>query len=201
MFTTRVVGKTPICKTQGTSTLRCNTATRLCPPSLPCIWPHADRRRSLPLCLPLLLLLLSRPAEIASEELKGRVFEVNLADLTATVEGKTPDEGFRKIKLICEDVQGKNVLTNFYGCSFTRDKMCSLIRKWQTLIEAYVDVKTADGYTIRMFCIAFTKRADNQIKKTCYAKSSQIRAIRKKMVDIMAAEASKDELKDLVAKL
>ena len=133
--------------------------------------------------------------EIASEEMKGRVFEVNLADLYKD------DDGFRKIKLICEDVQGKSVLTNFYGCSFTRDKMCSLIKKWQSLIEAFVDIKTTDGYSIRMFCIAFTKRVEGQIRKTCYATSAQVRAIRKKMVDIMSAEASKCELKDLVAKL
>lgn len=40
----------------------------------------------------------------------------------------------------------------------------------------------------------------NQIKSTCYARSSQIRAIRKKMVSIMAAEASKCQLRDLVKK-
>jgi hypothetical protein len=62
-------------------------------------------------------------AEIASDELKGRVFEINLGDL------KDNNEGYTKVKLICEEVQGKNVLTNFYGLSFTRDKISSLIRK------------------------------------------------------------------------
>jgi small subunit ribosomal protein S3Ae len=61
--------------------------------------------------------------------------------------------------------------------SFTTDKLRSLVRKWQTLIEAHVDVKTTDNYTLRMFCIAFTKRRPNQVKRTCYAQSSQIRQV------------------------
>lgn len=40
-----------------------------------------------------------------------------------------------------------------------------------------------------------------QIKKTSYAQSTQVRAIRKKMVDIMTREASTVDLNDLVAKL
>lgn len=60
---------------------------------------------------------------------------------------------------------------------FTTDKLRSLVRKWQTLIEAHVDVKTTDNYTLRMFCIGFTKRRANQVKRTCYAQSSQIRQV------------------------
>jgi len=60
---------------------------------------------------------------------------------------------------------------------FTTDKPRSLVRKWQSLIEAHVDVKTTDNYQIRIFCIAFTKKRPNQIKKTCYAQSSQIRQV------------------------
>jgi small subunit ribosomal protein S3Ae len=60
---------------------------------------------------------------------------------------------------------------------FTTDKLRSLVRKWQSLIEAHVDVKTTDNYQIRIFCIAFTKKRPNQIKKTCYAQSSQIRQV------------------------
>ena len=64
------------------------------------------------------------------------------------------------------------------GMDFTTDKLRSLVRKWQSLIEAHVDVKTTDNYTLRLFCIAFTKKRPNQIKKTCYAQSSQIRQVR-----------------------
>lgn len=98
-FENRTAGKTPVSRTQGTSTF-----------------------------LPPLIVLRTRVtwlrlAEIASDSLKGRVFEVNLGDL------RKDDEGFRKFKLICEEVQGKNVLTNFYGMTFTKDKMSSLIKK------------------------------------------------------------------------
>merc|ERR1711881_731416 len=59
---------------------------------------------------------------------------------------------------------------------------------WQSLIEANVDVKTLDGYVLRCFCIGFTKKRPFQIRKTSYAQSAQIRAIRKKMTDIMTKE-------------
>jgi len=61
--------------------------------------------------------------------------------------------------------------------SFTTDKLRSLVRKWQTLIEAHADVKTTDNYTLRMFCIGFTKRRSNQVKRTCYAQSSQVKQV------------------------
>eukprot|EP01052_Picozoa_sp_SAG31_P034334 SAG31_NODE_3999_length_3677_cov_4.742873_3_plen_134_part_00 len=112
-------------------------------------------------------------AEISSDSLLGRVYEINLADLQ-----KDEDQAFRKIKLKCEEVAGRNCLTNFAGMDMTRDKLCSLVRKWQSVIEAHVDVKTADGYVVRMFCIAFTKKRPNQVKKTCYAQSSQERQVR-----------------------
>merc|ERR1712196_497478 len=74
------------------------------------------------------------------------------------------------------------------------------LNKWQSLIEANVDVKTVDGYVLRCFCIAFTKKRQFQIRKTSYAQSAQIRAIRKKMVEIMTAEVSKCELIKAVEK-
>ncbi|KAG9247892.1 40S ribosomal protein s3ae [Calycina marina] len=132
----------------------------------------------------------------ANDSLKGRIFEVSLADLQ-----KDEDHAFRKVKLRVDEVQGKNCLTNFHGLDFTSDKLRSLVRKWQTLIEANVTVKTTDDYLLRVFAIAFTKRRPNQIKKTTYAASSQIRAIRKKMVEIIQREAATVTLSGLTAKL
>merc|ERR1711953_728907 len=83
----------------------------------------------------------------------------------------------------------------------TRDKQMSLIRKWSTLIEAHVDVKTTDGYLVRLFVLAFTKRRPDQVKTNCYAQSAQIRKIRAKMVEIMSNEAGKVQLRELVKKL
>ncbi len=146
----------------------------------------------------LTLLFVFLRSEIASESLKGRVFELSLADLN----GGDEAQAYRKIRLVCEDVQGTNVITNFHGMDITRDKLCSLIRKWQSLIEAFVDVRTTDGYHLRIFAIAFTRKQINQgAKSTCYAQSGQIRNIRKKMFEILTEEASKSDLKELVQKL
>jgi len=139
----------------------------------------------------------SAGTKIASDGLKGRVLELNLADLAVDAE----DLAYKKIRLCVEEVQGRNCLTDFHGMDLTRDKHQGLIRKWHTLIEAYCDIKTTDGYLVRMFCLAFTKRHDDQVKNNCYAQSSQIRRIRKKMVEIMTAEASKVQLRELVKKL
>lgn len=133
--------------------------------------------------------------KIASESLKGRVFEANLADLK-----KNEEEAHRKIKLRCEEVDGENVLTSFHGMDLTRDKLCSLIKKWQTLIEAKVDVKTSEGYSLRIFVIAFTKKQDKQVRKTCYANSAQVKAIRKRMVDIVMSEAKGADMRKLSTK-
>jgi small subunit ribosomal protein S3Ae len=135
--------------------------------------------------------------KLAKDGLMGRVFEASLGDLKANAE----DDAFRKFKLRVEEVQGTNCLTNFYGMDLSSDKLRSLVRKWHTLIEAYADVKTTDGYLLRLYCIGFTKRRNNQIKKTSYAQSAQVRSIRRKMVEVMTREASSVDLNDLVAKL
>jgi len=137
----------------------------------------------------------SAGARNAEDDLKGRVVEVNLADL----QGRE-DDSYRKIKLRVEDVQGRYCLTNFYGMDFTTDKLRSLIKKWQTLIEAHVEAKTTDGYFLRVFCIGFTKPRDNQVKETCYAQSSQVKNIRSKMREIMLREITSVTLRELVLK-
>jgi small subunit ribosomal protein S3Ae len=133
--------------------------------------------------------------KIASDALKGRVFEVSLADL------QNDEVAFRKFKLVSEEVQGRNVLTNFHGMDMTTDKLRSMVKKWQTMIEAHVDVKTTDGYLLRLFCIGFTMRRQNQVKKTAYAQTTQVRTIRRKMVEVMSREVSANDLKEVVNKL
>jgi small subunit ribosomal protein S3Ae len=107
---------------------------------------------------------------------------------------------FRKIKLQCEEVKGTECYTSIYGFDITRDLLCQIIRKWHSLIEARVDVKTADGYFIRLFCIGFTARRGNQLKATCYAKASQKKAIRKIMMETMVKEAQRSSIRDLTEK-
>jgi len=134
---------------------------------------------------------------IARDGLVGRVFEASLGDLKPQGE----DDAFRKFSFKVEEVSGSQCLTSFYGMTLTTDKLRSLVRKWHSLIEAYADVKTTDGHVLRLFCIGFTKRRPNQTRKTTYAQSSQVRAIRKKMIEVMQKEASSVELAGLVDKM
>jgi small subunit ribosomal protein S3Ae len=82
--------------------------------------------------------------------------------------------------------------------STTRDKICQLVKKWQSLIEAFVQVKTKDGFLLRIFAIGFTARRRRQVKATCYTTNSQNKSIKKKMQEIMIAEVQKHNLKDLI---
>lgn len=59
--------------------------------------------------------------KLASDSLKGRVFECSLADL------QNDEIAFRKFKLVAEDVQGKNLLTNFHGMNLTTGKYSNQI--------------------------------------------------------------------------
>jgi len=92
--------------------------------------------------------------EIAADSLKGRVFEVSLADLNR----ESNEHAWRKMKVQVEEVKGYDCFTNFYGMDITRDKLCTLVKKWHSLIEAFVQTKTSDGYLLRIFCIGFTQR-------------------------------------------
>lgn len=150
---------------------------------------------------------------IATDYLKGRHFEFYLGDLKrennsdenykkqAETDGQA-QYGFRKIDLVCEEVKNNDCLTNFAGMTLTTEKLRDSIKKWHSLVEAHEDVRTTDGYLLRLFCMARTKQGHvNQIKKTCYAKSSQIREIRKKMVDTMRNEVISCNLEEVVNKL
>eukprot|EP00771_Trimastix_marina_P000381 gnl/Trimastix_PCT/14.p1 GENE.gnl/Trimastix_PCT/14~~gnl/Trimastix_PCT/14.p1 ORF type:complete len:259 (-),score=118.38 gnl/Trimastix_PCT/14:85-825(-) len=130
------------------------------------------------------------------DDLKGRVFEVSLADLTAN-----EDDFYLKLKMRCVEVMGRNCLTTFHGLNLTTDKLKGLVRKFSTLVEGNVDVRTVDGYHLRLFAIGFTRKRPNQIRKTSYAQASQVRQIRKKMVDIMKRRSTGCDLKELVKKL
>jgi len=134
--------------------------------------------------------------KIASDQLKGRVVETSLADLN----DKSEQMAWRKVKLCIEEVQGRACLTNFHGLDMTRDKYCSYLKKWQSTIEIHSEVKTLDGYILRIFVVAFTGRQTGQVRKCSYAQHAQIKQIRKKITDILSAEAQGVNLVDLVQK-
>lgn len=101
---------------------------------------------------------------------------------------------WRKVSLIVDQTEGRQAITSFYGVDTTRDELCSLIKKRKTLIEAISDVKSQDGYVLRVFVIAFTRESPNQKRKTNYALSSQQKIIRKRINDIIAKEVGKSNV-------
>ena len=96
--------------------------------------------------------------KIISDGLKGCVFEVTLVGL------QDDKVALRKFKLITEDVQRKNCLISMAWIS-SLTKYVPWLKKWQTMIEAHVDVKIIDGYLLHLFCVGFTKKCNNQIWK------------------------------------
>jgi small subunit ribosomal protein S3Ae len=124
--------------------------------------------------------------KIAADSLRGRVFTVSLGELNRDAH----ESAWRNIKLQIEEIKGFDCYTNFHGMDVTRDKLCSLVKKWHSLIEAFVQAKTTDGYLVRLFAIAFTRRHKHQVKATCYAKGSQQKILRSKMMEIMLGEVT-----------
>ena len=89
------------------------------------------------------------------------------------------------------------VYTQFAGMRLTRDKLGSLLRKYRTLVNAEVDVKTQDGFIIRMFAMGFTKKLNNSQKKHAYANQTETRKIREEMINSMREAASNNNVGQL----
>ncbi len=117
----------------------------------------------------------------------GRVVTQTQADLAPEQESFA----WRKVKLIVDQVEGKQALTTFYGLDTTRDELASLVKKRKTMIESVQEVKTSEGYLLRIFAVCFTKESQFQKKRTNYALASQVKAIRRRMVNIIAEYVAK----------
>ena len=118
---------------------------------------------------------------ISTEVIKGRVVETTLADLKTQADNMF----WRKVKLQVEDVEGRFCRTSFWGLDMTRDKLCQFIRKWHSLLDIVADVKTQDGFVMRVFVNAFTLKQREQFTKTSYANGAQEKTIRKRATDIL----------------
>jgi len=131
-----------------------------------------------------------------------RTFVINLGDLQNEEKKNEHDElSWKKYKFVTEEVFGDKVLTQWHGMSITRDKRCSLIRKWHSMITGFCDAKTTDGYILRFKALCFTKRQSTQIKKNCYAKTSQKALIRARMREVIKSHVTSGDLKSVVRKL
>ena len=128
------------------------------------------------------------------DAVRGRVVTYLQADLSQ----QNTDYLWRKVKLIVDEVAGKDARTSFYGLDTTRDELCFSIKKWRTMIEAVCDVKTNDGYILRVFTIAFTRKIERQKRHTAYALSSQVKLIRKKIIEIINKEVNKSNITQIL---
>ena len=111
----------------------------------------------------------------ARKSLDSRHFVINLGDLQNEERKNQHDDlNWKKFRFSTEETFGVQLLTQWHGMEITRDKRCSLIRKWHSMIEAFCDAKTLDGYVLRVKALAFTRRQSTQIRKNCYAKTTQV---------------------------
>jgi len=119
------------------------------------------------------------------EHLMGRNTEVSLQDLTSDY-SKT----HIKLRFKVHSVEGSQAFTKFIGHDITSDYMRRQTRRKRSKIDAIVDVRTRDGYRMRIKPSAFTDRR---------IQSSQQRALRMNMTLLFQEAASKKTMSGLVS--
>ena len=117
-------------------------------------------------------------------KLLGRVIETTLYDLTGDITQVHVHLYFQIWK-----VEGETAYTRFKGHELARDYVRSLTRRKSSKIAAIVNVITKDGYKLRVTSIAWT---------TYRCKTSQKRAIRKIMMDLVTKTAAEKTLDELI---
>ncbi|TFH04443.1 MAG: 30S ribosomal protein S3ae [Methanosarcina sp.] len=111
--------------------------------------------------------------------LLGRNVETTVGELTNDM-----SKNNTKVILRISNVVGDIATTDLMGHELTTDYIRSIVKRQTSRIDANVDVKTKDGYVIRVKPTCFT------IKR---ARSSQIKAIREMMVEIVKKRASESD--------
>lgn len=89
--------------------------------------------------------------KVVSVGLKDHAFEVSLADI------QIDQVAVRKFKQVIGKVDIENCLS--HGMDLTQDKMCSVVKKWQIMTKAEVDVKTTNCYLLNLFVLVSLKKA------------------------------------------
>ncbi|KAI5148453.1 small subunit ribosomal protein S3Ae [Enteropsectra breve] len=126
----------------------------------------------------------------------GRTFSVNQGDLN----GDNRDT-HRNFSFKVGEVKGNDCVSYFNGMYVSQDRVSGLVKKWHTLVEAYIDLKTKEGSTWRFFVSAVTKRLPGHTGKTCYAKLSEVKAMRKIMFEVLKTEVEGQDVDKVVKKL
>jgi len=118
------------------------------------------------------------------ENLVGRVVETTVGELTNDFSKHNI-----KLKLEIDNVVGDVANTRFIGHEITTDYLRSIVKRQTSRIDTNLNVKTKDGYKIRVKPICFT------VKR---ARTSQIKALRDVMTETVAKRASELDFEQFV---
>ncbi len=117
-------------------------------------------------------------------KLLGRVFEVTLFDLTGDF-----SKHYVHLYFQVHDVQEGVAYTRFKGHELARDYLKSIIRRKSSKVAAIEDVKTKDGYVLRVQGMVLT---------AFRCKTSQKKAIRKELAEVLKSKASELTLDEFI---
>jgi small subunit ribosomal protein S3Ae len=111
--------------------------------------------------------------------LLGRNVETTVGELTNDM-----TKNNTKVILRINNVVGETATTDLVGHELTTDYVRSIVKRQTSRIDANIEVRTRDGYVIRVKPTCFT------IKR---ARSSQIKAIREVMIEIVTKRATESD--------
>jgi small subunit ribosomal protein S3Ae len=123
------------------------------------------------------------PADDAAK-LHDRVAEVTVQDLTGDF-----SKMHIKLRFRVQDVRGHDAFTQFVGHDMTSDYIRRLTRRKRTRTDAVLDVRTKDGWVLRLKPMAITDRR---------IQASKQKAIRAIMLDVARDAATKASVGELV---
>jgi len=133
----------------------------------------------------------SQGTVLATDSLMGRKLEVRAEDRDRdmTQESSAPmQEGIANnfvvtFKVVAVKDDEKAVVAIPCAVRPTKSYIFSNMRKRVTTIQAHVDFKSSDGYSIRILIQALTMKNPGAVKLSAFAKSSQVRRIREKLIE------------------
>jgi small subunit ribosomal protein S3Ae len=114
------------------------------------------------------------------QKLLMRTLEVSLYDLTKDI-SHLPI----KLKFQIHKVDGLQAFTRFKGLELTRDYLRSLVRKGTSKVAAVAEVKTKDGWVMRVTVLAVTTHRIGTAQKS---------ALRKRMIETLMKKASEMDI-------
>lgn len=141
----------------------------------------------------------------ATDALMGSQFEVRAddrgRDMTAdehTAETATPVYFVVKYKVVAVKDDERSCICLPCGVRPTKGYIGEKMRKRHTTIDTCVDFHTSDGYKVRVLIKAITKRQEHMVKRSAYAKASQVQLIRNKIREVTKKECQSRCLADIV---